>query len=224
MMRKLLSSESTTIGTDTNFWPVLIDMMASVLMVFLLITFLQTALNIEDLEAITTRNKQTEFIKMFQKEFSNEIREKNVAIQQKLNLLQITFGDNILFETGKYELRDVGKDILRRSARLFAEASSTGYKQIQVEGHTDDAPITRTYYPSDNWELSAARAISVVQFLISERVLDAQIFSANGYAYHKPIAANDTAEGRAKNRRIEIRLFFSLANLRSEEITFIPEP
>jgi chemotaxis protein MotB len=77
-----------------------------------------------------------------------------------------------------------------------------------VEGHTDDVPIGLVFiekYPT-NWELSAARAVGVVRFLQEKGWLEPKRLSAVGYSYYKPVASNDTAEGRRQNRRIEIIL------------------
>jgi chemotaxis protein MotB len=77
-----------------------------------------------------------------------------------------------------------------------------------VEGHTDDVPIKSAAFPS-NWELSAARAIAVVRFLQDQGVDPAKLAAA-GYGEYQPIAGNDTPEGRAQNRRIEITLAASV--------------
>jgi len=189
-------------------WPALLDLITSTLMVFLLIAFLQIAFG-EDPEAAFTRSKQESFGERFNAEFSSEIAAGTVHVAPRLNFLQITFSDKVLFPSGDYHLQSAGAELLARCAKVFVDASATGYEQIQVEGHTDDRPIWRSTYPADNWELASARAISVVRFLTGVHGLSARVFSANGYAFYHPIAGNDTEEGRARNRRIEIRLFFS---------------
>ena len=80
-------------------------------------------------------------------------------------------------------------------------------RQIKVEGHTDNVPIGPAIidrFPT-NWELSTARATTVVRHL-QERGLDSKLLSAEGYSEYRPVASNETEEGRAKNRRIEIVL------------------
>ena len=82
-------------------------------------------------------------------------------------------------------------------------------KHIRVEGHTDNVPIAARYrdrFPT-NWEFSTARATSVIRALLEQGGLDPEQVSASGHAHTKPIAGNDTEEGRAVNRRIEIILF-----------------
>jgi len=74
---------------------------------------------------------------------------------------------------------------------------------IRVEGHTDDLPISTKRFPS-NWELSTARATSVVRYYLENYDVDPRQFSAAGYSEYKPLYDNDSPENRAKNRRVEI--------------------
>ena len=191
-----------------SFWPGLIDLVTSALMVFLLLTFIQTVLNMDEIEALVTRNQQARFLRSFDEAFREELDDGVIAEERHLNYLQITFSDRILFDSGEYRLKPAGRQMLARCGRVLKEAEVSGYEQIQVEGHTDSWPVRHEEYPSDNWELSAARAISVVQFLVDEAGLDPKLFSANGYADERAVASNETEEGRARNRRIELRVFF----------------
>jgi chemotaxis protein MotB len=93
--------------------------------------------------------------------------------------------------------------VLRKVGKVLREM---GEGTIRVEGHTDDVPIARVYqyrYPS-NWELSSARAAVVVRFLHQKTGVDPTNMEAVGLAYYRPVASNATAEGRARNRRVEI--------------------
>ena len=76
-------------------------------------------------------------------------------------------------------------------------------RSIRVEGHTDNVPMNTFLYPS-NWELSTARAVNVVKFLIEEVGISPVRLSAAGYGEYHPIADNDTAENRQKNRRVDV--------------------
>ena len=194
----------STTETESNYWPGLIDMLTTVLMVFLMVSFLQTTLNIDELNILI--NQQT-LKDRLEDTFQEEIREGTITVQTGLNLLQITFSD-VLFKTRDYQLQLAGRRMLGQCAQIFRDRGN--YKRIQVEGHTDDRPITNAWtYPHNNWELSTARAISVVRFLTEEARLSPEVFTANGYADYKPVATNLTEEGRAKNRRIEILVLFS---------------
>jgi chemotaxis protein MotB len=190
-------------------WPAMLDLITSTLMVFMLVTTLQLAFGIDELEAALTRNKQEQFLKQLRGEFTREIERGEIRVERHLNFIQILFSDKVLFRLGDYHLQPAGQRLLGRCAQVFTEAGRSGYEQIQVEGHTDNIPLDRATYPANNWELSTARALSVVEFLSSRNPSFASILSANGYSHHRPVADNATPAGRDRNRRIEIRLFFS---------------
>ncbi len=110
----------------------------------------------------------------------------------------ITMSDLLLFAQGGTRLSEKGQDILRKVAFVL---SKLAYR-VKVKGHTDSSPISSAMFPS-NWELSAARAARVVRLLVNNGVAP-QYISAEGYAHYHPVATNDTARGRALNRRVEI--------------------
>jgi len=107
--------------------------------------------------------------------------------------------DDVLFDLGSANLRPEGQAVLDG----LAPALNNLPNQIAVEGHTDNIPIATGQYPS-NWELSTARATTVLRYLADVRGLPQNRLSAAGYADQRPTASNDTPEGRAKNRRVEI--------------------
>ena len=107
--------------------------------------------------------------------------------------------DQVLFGSGQADLQPEGLSILD----LVAVALSTIPNDIAIEGHTDSRPISNARYRS-NWELSTARATSVLQFLLETGLLDPARLSAAGYADTRPIDTNDTELGAARNRRVEI--------------------
>lgn len=204
------SFRAPTVDTEVNFWPAMIDMLTSLLMFFLLIYFVQNNVNPAGLEAEIARQKQERFNEVFRREFAEEIARGDIRFVPEVNLLQITFGEEILFPFARYELQPRGQVMLRRLARAVRTVDTTSptptYDQIQIEGHTDSTRMNRSTYPHDNWELSMARAREVLRFL-TERTsppLDQKTMSANGYADTRPVS-----DRRAKNRRIEIRIYFS---------------
>ncbi len=115
--------------------------------------------------------------------------------------IQLTLDDQLLFSSGKAALTAEGKKLLGQVAAIIGPLD----RNIRVEGHTDNVPISTGRYPS-NWELSIARAIAVVNQLIQPGGIEPQRLSAAGYADSKPRAANDTPANRSKNRRVEIIL------------------
>ena len=106
-----------------------------------------------------------------------------------------------LFAPARAVLRPEARDFLDRLAKFFAMNPG----QIRIAGHTDDLPVYTAEYRS-NWELSCARATAIMRYLVEKHGLDPQRFVAVGYGPYHPLAANDTPQGRAMNRRVEIEI------------------
>lgn len=125
--------------------------------------------------------------------------DKNLVKINKNDLwIEIEIKSSILYPSGSAQLQSQAVPVLRQIANIISEFDN----QIQVEGFTDNVPIDTDEFRS-NWELSAARAASVVH-LFSRHSVKPQRMSAVGYAEFKPVAKNDTAKGRRKNRRVKI--------------------
>jgi len=160
----------------------------------------------------------TEFARI-KDELDKEVSSREIAIEQVRNRFTvIRVGDKILFDTGSSQLKQRGREVLGLIANTLGKFSD---RQVRVEGHTDDQPIvsskTRKRYPS-NWELSSARATSAVRYLIEKGGLDPLTVIAVGLGEFHPIASNDTSQGRARNRRIEIVLMPAEESYRTQEI------
>ena len=113
--------------------------------------------------------------------------------------LLIRFKDQVLFDSGKAIIRKDGEPIVQSIGEILKQND----RAIRVEGHTDTVPMHSLHYPS-NWELSPARAVNVVKFLIEKVGIAPTRLSAAGYSEYHPIADNDTAENRQKNRRVDV--------------------
>ena len=125
------------------------------------------------------------------------------------NYIQITLPggeDGMLFNSGESVLLPSALEVLSQLGLLLEEFSLAGHG-IMVEGHTDTVPMNPASRYVDNWELSAARATSVVRYLVGNFDIDPRAITAIGRGEYFPIADNATAEGRALNRRVEIRVF-----------------
>lgn len=109
--------------------------------------------------------------------------------------------DSALFDLGEAELSADAEKLLGRISDIIAK---TVY-QIRIEGHTDDLPIRTARYPS-NWELSTARAVNVLRFLLKQKRIAAERLSAVGFGQYQPLFPNDSPAHRARNRRVEIIL------------------
>ncbi len=133
-----------------------------------------------------------------------EISKGEVTISELKGKLTVNMVDAILFDSGKSEVKNEGLAVLQKVISILMNVKD---KAIRVEGHTDNVQIVGALakkFPT-NWELSAARAINVARFL-QDQGIDPAILSAVAYGEYKPVAANDTPEGKRKNRRIEIVL------------------
>jgi chemotaxis protein MotB len=140
----------------------------------------------------------------------DEIAKGDIQLTESGGKLRVGLVDKILFDSGEASVSKRGEGVL---ARVGAVLASIEDRQIQVSGHTDNAPISdklKQQYPT-NWELSVARATNVVRFLQEKTAVPADRLVASGYGEYQPIASNRTAAGRAKNRRIELLLTPSLA-------------
>jgi len=131
---------------------------------------------------------------------------KSLKVTQHQDRLVLTMLGQILFESGEAHLTPLGLDIMKQVGEVLDTLPN---KNIQVEGHTDNNPIygqLQQRYPT-NWELSTARATTVLRYLIEQTGMNPTDFSAMGYADTRPVVANDSEEGRAQNRRVEIVLY-----------------
>ena len=126
---------------------------------------------------------------------------KNLKLSEEK--LSITFLQDILFELGSTTISSSGKQKLRKIGQVLKQNTTD---KIVVMGHSDNLPIAnenRDRFPS-NWELSAARAAAVIRYFQHTIGIDPRQMEAVGHSLYKPVASNDTAENRAKNRRVEI--------------------
>lgn len=129
----------------------------------------------------------------------------DVAFDAAAGTITVTLPNTILFDSGKAELKNATSAELDHILSVLK--SDYAGKQIEVVGHTDTDPISKTKELwKDNWELSAERALSVTRYLIDHGIPGSQIKAA-GCGPDRPIAPNNTAAGKAKNRRVEIVVF-----------------
>jgi chemotaxis protein MotB len=136
--------------------------------------------------------------------FLKKLNEKGLEDQIQANLvdegIHVVIADSLMFRTGRARLIEPSRSVLR----MLADLLTKDVKSVVVEGHTDDRPIDTERFPS-NWELSTARAASSVRFLHENALgYDPSRFTAVGYGSYHPRATNETREGRARNRRVEI--------------------
>lgn len=158
----------------------------------------------EELEAMRARAEEDKamFDKLV-KELSGELDSKQVTIQKLKDGINVNLTEDILFASGSATVRDSGKDVLSKVSEQLRDAKY----QIIVSGFTDNVPISGKLalrYPS-NWDLAAARATNVVRMLQQNEVPAEKLVAAS-FGENRPVASNETPDGRSKNRRIEIQL------------------
>ena len=190
------------VETRVNYWPALVDLMASVITILVLVNVLQFVM-VDDAEAARAREAQLRLLDAFRAQFSDAA--EAIDFQLHPNLLQISFSQNLLFPSGGFQIGSKGRQIVEKAARVLV-GSRVDYDQIQVEGHTDPDPVRQRDagdYPRDNWELSSARALSVLDVLLKAKIPATQL-SATAYADTRPVqnASKD------RSRRIELRVLF----------------
>ncbi len=133
-----------------------------------------------------------------------ELEAKTVELQQKKNEVTLRVLDTIMFAEASVKILPGGIAILDKVAKSIKSSDET----IRVEGHTDDLPVGPSFreFWVSNWELSAARAASVVRLFQWRHGIDPTRMEAVGHAFYKPVAPNDTDENKERNRRVEIIL------------------
>jgi chemotaxis protein MotB len=139
-----------------------------------------------------------ELTELIGKELESLVAADEVRLRASDFWLEIEINSGVLFPTASAELTEAAEPIVERLGQILAATDS----RVQVEGHTDNVPIERIEFPS-NWELSAARAATVVR-LFADAGVDPHRMAALGFGEYQPAAGNDTLEGRAANRRVVV--------------------
>ena len=158
----------------------------------------------KEVQQVGTLSAQNKTEQALNQQLQAEVRADQVQITQLQDRLKVTMVNQLLFPEGGWELHRQGEQTL---TKIVPTLQSLQNQRIVVEGFTDNVPIgpeLRSRFPS-NWELSAARATGVVRYLVAQGV-NPNTISAQGFGDSQPVASNDTAQGWAKNRRVEIMI------------------
>lgn len=172
----------------------------------------QTAQSKQDLQRQQQRLQQLQNLLEQQKAASDQLKNKmsealkgfnsnELSVYQKDGKVYLSLSENLLFPSGSAVVNPKGVDAL---SRLAAVLNLNADVAVNIEGHTDSIPIRGRY--QDNWDLSTARANSIVRILVNNYKVDPKRVMASGHSYFDPVASNLTVDGRAKNRRTEIIL------------------
>jgi chemotaxis protein MotB len=179
-----------------------------------------------DVEKIKDLSEQLDDLtrtkRLLEQRLNQEISDKKVRLEMADRGLIITFVADVLFDSGKAQLKPDSLSMLDKVARVLLENVPKNY--VGIEGHTDNQPIKYSGWKS-NWELSTARALSVLHYLIEEKNIPPQRVSAIGYGEYRAVASNETGAGRQLNRRVEIVIMPPVAKTKTtKESGALKEP
>ena len=163
--------------------------------------------------------QENENLREAQEKIEQYIKENNLQDQVSTELseegLMIRLKEKALFASGSAALQGQAEQIVPVIAALLSSLP----ERVTISGHTDNVPISTAQFPS-NWELSSARAVSLMRGLMgAQPALNPARFSALGYSEYRPIASNDTEEGRAQNRRVEVFIARSMRFSQGDSIS-----
>ncbi len=158
--------------------------------------------DMEKINELTTKlNELDQAKRLLEDRLKQEIADKQVKVQMLEKGLVITFVSEVLFDSGKDKIKPGAYNSLDKVARVLKE--NVPDLDIGIEGHTDNVPIKVSHWKS-NWELSSARAMSVLHYLVDKKGVSPERVAGIGYGEYRPIASNDAKDGRQQNRRVEI--------------------
>lgn len=128
---------------------------------------------------------------------------KGLTVEQRDGKVYVSMENKLLFESGSWAVGKNGKEAVKQLGSVLAVNPDIA---VMIEGHTDNAPYTGSGQLSGNWDLSTKRATAIVEILRENASINPENLTAAGRGEYAPIASNETAEGKAKNRRIEVIL------------------
>ena len=168
-----------------------------------------------DVEKIAQLSKQLSELnqtkQLLEERLKQEITDEQVSLAMAEKGLVISFVADVLFDSGKAKIKPQVYSTLDKVTRILVE--NVPENNIGIEGHTDNEPIKYSGWKS-NWELSTARALSILHYLIDEKGISPLRVSAIGYGEYRPVASNAAKEGRQLNRRVEIVILPKVAKVK----------
>lgn len=145
-------------------------------------------------------NRLADQARAIEEKLQKEIKDGSIRLKRYHNRIVINIDDRISFDSGSAKLKKGIFPALRKITEILMKYPEN---RVMIEGHTDNVPISTARFPS-NWELSTARALSVLRQILKNEKLDPRKFAAVGYGEYRPDVPNDTPENRALNRRVDI--------------------
>lgn len=150
---------------------------------------------------------------MLEQKLGQEINDKQIKLQMMEKGLVITVVGDLLFDSGKSKIRPEAYPLLDKVSAILKD--NMAQFNVGIEGHTDNVPIKLSGWKS-NWELSTARALSVLHYLVKDQGIAPERLSAIGYGEYRPVDSNETADGRKQNRRVEIVILPNVTKVKGD--------
>jgi chemotaxis protein MotB len=150
---------------------------------------------------------------MLEQKLGQEINDKQIKLQMMEKGLVITVVGDLLFDSGKSKIRPEAYSLLGKVSDILKD--NMAQFNVGIEGHTDNVPIKLSGWKS-NWELSTARALSVLHYLVNDQGISPERLSAIGYGEYRPVDSNETADGRKQNRRVEIVILPNVTKVKGD--------
>ncbi len=190
-----------TTGIEVRTWQMSFNDLLTVLLIFFIVLVSVSDIPVDKVQdvsaavaevfgSVKSEDRRTLFIRALSR--ADGIEARPVA-----GGVSIVLPESLVYPSGSAEI--LHNDLLRGVGQKLKAAAGA----ILVEGHTDSVPVANGSFPS-NWELSAQRAVNVLKFLVDECGIDPKDLSAAGYADSRPVASNDSSDGRAQNRRVNL--------------------
>ncbi len=150
---------------------------------------------------------------LLEQKLGAEINDKQIKLQMMEKGLVITVVGDLLFDSGKAKIRSEAYPLLDKVSSVLKD--NMRQFNVGIEGHTDNAPIKHSGWKS-NWELSTARALSVLHYLVKDQGISPERLSAIGYGEYRPVDSNETKDGRKQNRRVEIVILPNVTKVKGD--------
>lgn len=157
---------------------------------------------------------------LLEQKLGAEINDKQIKLQMMEKGLVITVVGDLLFDSGKAKIKSEAYPLLGKVSSVLKD--NMAQFNVGIEGHTDNLPIKHSGWKS-NWELSTARALSVVHYLAKEQGISPERLSAIGYGEYRPVASNETKDGRKQNRRVEIVILPNVSKVKGDSTSSEPK-
>jgi chemotaxis protein MotB len=151
-------------------------------------------------DAVTRRDSVNLALVQSLKGVLGNLDDEDIEVSVEKGVVYVNISDKLLFKSGSYAITDRAKEVLGKVAKVVNNKPDF---EFLVEGHTDTDPISRNGI-KDNWDLSVLRATAVVRLLQDDFGVDPKRMTAGGRSEYVPVASNDNAEGKARNRRTRI--------------------